>query len=329
MTTEAQERREEYAMFGPWIDEVTEPARVPPLFRTHPITFAPDTVMLKVPRNIVRRDANPHMDLYDRLLILGPDALTVLTRNGIGHPGGRKEPVERGFTAERMDYSEVVAVDDSVNLLDGRYRIHSSGGSVVAFPFNGSGRAGLEKLTTTLRNRMATTNPRGLGHAGRALVAAGRGRAVDLEALSGDSDVALASSMRAVSRLRPDVVAWACHPRERLAPASPGIGGVWHRLTHVLSPAVLQGRVMGGDAHAWELVGRHEDLTRGSVPVYSDRKLTVSLAAIDTVSLADHPLYPRVVVATLTAGRCELPLLAPRDSAMHEVLAAAASASLP
>ena len=45
MTTEAQERRDEYAMFGPWIDEVTEPARVPPLFRTHPITFAPDTVM--------------------------------------------------------------------------------------------------------------------------------------------------------------------------------------------------------------------------------------------------------------------------------------------
>lgn len=136
---------------------------------------------------------------------------------------------------------------------------------------------------------------------------AGHARTPDLDALEASGDVALASSMWAVARAHPGVGAWTSHPRERVATAPGGLTDAWHRLTHAL-----------------ELIGRHEDLTRGSVPVYSGRRVTVSLAAIDRVEMTDHPLHPRVVVATLVADRCTLPLLTPRGSDMHAVLAAAA-----
>ena len=44
--------------------------------------------MLKVPRDIARRDATPDMDLYDHLLVLGPDRFTALSR--VPSPAGRR-----------------------------------------------------------------------------------------------------------------------------------------------------------------------------------------------------------------------------------------------
>lgn len=323
MSTEAYERLDEYNRFGPWIDEVTEPALVPPLFRSYPLSFAPDITMLKVPRPIARRDANPSMDLYDRLVIIDHDAVTVLTRNESIRPRRNAPPPPRGFTVERIAYPDVVAVDDSANLLDGRYRIHSSRGTTVAFSFNGAGRAGLAGLTATLRQRMASSHQAGAAQGQRTLVATGHERHVDLDALEDSGDVGLATSMRAVTRRLPNVAAWACHPHERLTPSAPGVRGTLQRLAHASKPAVLQGCAMGGDEHLVIFVGRHDQLTRGTTQVISNRELTVSLDALDRIEIAGHPRYPSVVVATLVAGYCELPILAPRDSEMHAILAGA------
>ena len=76
MTTETTE----YARFGPWVDEVTTPDDVPRLYRDHPIDLTSTRLVLKVPRNIARRDAHPGMDLYDHLLVLDDARLTVLSR---------------------------------------------------------------------------------------------------------------------------------------------------------------------------------------------------------------------------------------------------------
>ena len=70
----------EYARFGPWVDEIASADELPRLYRDHPIDFAAALLVLKVPRNIARRDARPDMDLYDHVVVLEPDRLTVLSR---------------------------------------------------------------------------------------------------------------------------------------------------------------------------------------------------------------------------------------------------------
>lgn len=72
----------EYDAFGPWVDPVRSAEEVPPLYRDHPVDLAASRLVLKVPRDIARRDATPDMDLYDHLLVLEADALTVLSRRG-------------------------------------------------------------------------------------------------------------------------------------------------------------------------------------------------------------------------------------------------------
>lgn len=58
-------RVSEYDRFGPWIDEVLDLEDVPRLFRSHPVDFDAARLVLKVPRDIARRDANAAMNLYD------------------------------------------------------------------------------------------------------------------------------------------------------------------------------------------------------------------------------------------------------------------------
>jgi hypothetical protein len=49
----------EYDAFGPWVDPVRTAEEVPPLYRDHPVDLAGSRLVLKVPRDIARRDATP------------------------------------------------------------------------------------------------------------------------------------------------------------------------------------------------------------------------------------------------------------------------------
>ena len=75
-------RTQEFDEFGPWILEVERPEDVPRLYRGHPLDLGSAELVLKVPRRIWRRDANPDMDLYDYLIVAGGDSMTVLSRRG-------------------------------------------------------------------------------------------------------------------------------------------------------------------------------------------------------------------------------------------------------
>jgi len=74
----------EFDAFGPWIDEVRTASAVPRLYRDYPLDLDAARLVLKVPRNIARRDALPTMDLYDHLLVVGPHDLTVLSARTAG-----------------------------------------------------------------------------------------------------------------------------------------------------------------------------------------------------------------------------------------------------
>ena len=68
----------EYDAFGPWVYEIDEDHPLPKLFVPY-IQPDPDrSIMVKVPRQIDRQDANPDMDLYDYVIAVGKEYLTIV-----------------------------------------------------------------------------------------------------------------------------------------------------------------------------------------------------------------------------------------------------------
>ena len=82
VTTASYSSTAEYDAFGPWIDEVTSADEVPRLYSGYGIDFGSSIRILKFPRNIARRDANPAMHLYDHLVVVTRERLTILSRDG-------------------------------------------------------------------------------------------------------------------------------------------------------------------------------------------------------------------------------------------------------
>jgi hypothetical protein len=316
-------RVSEYDRFGPWIDEVQDLEDVPRLFRDHAIDFDAARLVLKVPREIARRDATADMDLYDYLLVLDAVGLTVLKRFGAGPQGGTRTS-RRGYDVMTVPYEQVVATREEVNLLDGRLTIHTASGTAVSVRFNGAARETVTGLVDQLR---AATAVDPLSAVGRALVAAADvlgDEAVGLE--PGDSDQVFISEFDRLLRANPALVAWASYGRSALAPSTRGVRGAWVRSTHSVWPMTLNGGVLASDGRALEVLGRDKELRRGRTPDYSTSRLVVPISALDRVAVAVDPLYPDATVATLTAGQTAIDVAVPTGSTAARILTAAANA---
>lgn len=316
----------EYDRFGPWIDEVRTSDDVPRLFRGHPIDFAAARLVLKVPRNIARRDATPDMDLYDHLLVLDAEGLTALTRRGAGDTGRRGVVAPGGYDAATVPSAEVVAVRDVVSMLDGRLSVHTHDGAVLSVRYNGAGRANITRLVTALRDAAATQPAREVG---RALQAAAHVEAATLARLDpGRDDVALVSEFRELAVRNPGLVASTCHGRTVLAPRAGGLAGAVHRALLGLSPMTLHGAIVAADGAAVEVLGRHEWLVRGRAPVHSGSRLVLPLSAPDLVDVVPHPDYAGVAVVRIAVGASTVEIAVPDGSAAHRVFSAAVPAAL-
>lgn len=316
----------EFDRFGPWIDEIATPDDVPPLYRDHPLDLAAATLVLKVPRNIARRDATPDMDLYDHLLALDAEGLTVLSRRTAAGKQ-RGAPVARGYDVRRVPHGEVAAIRDVVSLLDGRLSIHTLDGAALTLRYNGSARATVTRLVTALRGA-AGAQP--AGAAGAAMLAALAERpGIGVRALdAGQVDVALVNDVREIVRHTPDLVARTCHGRVPLAPRRGGMAGVVRRALHSLSPATLHGAVVLADDTAVDVVGRHDWIVRGRAPVHSLSRLVLPVGALRRVEVAAHETYPGVAVVRLGAGFSTLEIAVPEGSAAHGLLSDAAARAL-
>lgn len=316
----------EFDRFGPWIDEVATPDDVPPLYRDHPLDLPAATLVLKVPRDIPRRDATPDMDLYDHLLVLDAEGLTVLSRR-IATAKRRGAPVERGYDVRRVAHGEVAAIRDVVSLLDGRLSIHTLNGAALTLRYNGSARANITRLVTALRG---AAGARPASAAGAALLAAaGERAAIGARALdAGQGDVALVNDVREIVRHTPDLVARTCHGRLPLAPRPGGAAGLLRRALHSLSPAMLHGAVIGADDAAVDVVGRQEWVVRGRAPVHSLSRLVLPVGALRRVDVAAHETYPGVAVVRFGAGASTLEIAVPEGSAAHGLLSDAAARAL-
>ncbi|BCJ39731.1 hypothetical protein GCM10010168_78130 [Actinoplanes ianthinogenes] len=137
----------EWDGFGPWVREVCRPDEVPPLFRGAGIEPEDCRLVLKVPRSLDRRNARPDMDLYDHLIAVEEETLAVLSRR------------DGGYDAVRLPFDHVVAIEDSVCLLDGRLGLHTADGGMLVIPYNGASRAPMQRLAGMLRGSYLPFGP--------------------------------------------------------------------------------------------------------------------------------------------------------------------------
>ncbi|WP_407343674.1 hypothetical protein [Pengzhenrongella phosphoraccumulans] len=296
-------RSAEYDAFGPWIDEIRDPADVPRLYRDHPLDLANLRLVLKVPRNVARRDATPDMDLYDHLLAVGPASMTVLSRQG------------DGYSERRVAFDDIAAISDSVNLLDGRLVVHTLSGPAVTVGYNGASRQVVARLVRVLRElsmEPVAARPPGTRQSLGADVPA-----LELRDL-GDRDVALVTLSREVLRSEPGLRVLAAHGRIVRIPR----GGAATRALHLARPMTLQGAIVCGDADLRLILGRRQWLVRGNRTEHSLSQLTVPLARFEAATVRDHPRYLGVRVVTLRAGEARLDVPVPTGSAAEEVLLA-------
>ncbi|MGV8966341.1 MAG: hypothetical protein ACOH2F_08675 [Cellulomonas sp.] len=297
------ERAREYDAFGPWIDEIHVPADIPRLYRDHPLELGALRLVLKVPRNVTRRDATPGMDLYDHLLAVGPTGLTVLSRQGAAY-------VER--TAA---FAEIAAISDSVNLLDGRLIIHTLTGPALTIGYNGASRQVVARLVDLLRE-LATKSLRGVDpQPAAAPPVLPEAAALGLRDL-GERDVALVTLSREVLRSQPGLRVETAHGRVVLTPR----GGFATRMMHLALPMTLHGAVVCADEHTRVILGRREWLVRGNRTEHSLSQLTIPLPGLATTTVRDHPRYLGVRIVTLHRGDARLEVLVPTGSPADQAL---------
>ncbi|MBO0901898.1 hypothetical protein J1G43_18205 [Cellulomonas sp. zg-ZUI22] len=309
----------EYDRFGPWIDEVTTPDDVPRLYRDHPLDLDAARLVLKVPRNIARRDATADMDLYDHLLVVDATTLTVLSRRAAERARRGVPAVPAGYDVRTVPLTRVVVVQESVDLLDGRLTVRTDDGAALTVRFNGSARTQVTRLVDVLRAGAVVGAPTAVG---RALDAAGRA-AAPCPLDPGPEDLALVADVTAAVRANPGLVPWACHGRRRLTVRPTGALGLVRLAAHVLSPATVEGAVVAGDGSAVEVIGRSTWVTRGQTPQHSASRLVLPLSRLDTVALTPHPLYADATQVELTLGAAVATIVVPAGSAIESVVAAA------
>ncbi|HYQ76714.1 hypothetical protein [Cellulomonas sp.] len=311
----------EYDAFGPWVDPVRTAEEVPPLYRDHPVDLAGSRLVLKVPRDIARRDATPDMDLYDHLLVLGPDRFTALSRRtggdaaARGRAATRRTAAGRGYDVVEVPYDQVAAVGTSVDLLDGRLTVHALAGPSVAVRFSGSSADVVEGFVDTLR-ALAWPVPTSGDPAPRDPTAGapGLGR-LDRRAL-GEKEIGLVSAYREVADREPGLRALAAHPRRTVLPLRGGVS----RAVHLLHPMTVHAAVVASDGRELQVFGRRAWLARGRTPVHSESRVVLPLERLTDVRAVPHPVYADVVVVTLRSGDAALDLPVPAGSDAERVL---------
>ncbi|MBT0768186.1 hypothetical protein KIH74_04585 [Kineosporia sp. J2-2] len=293
----------EYDAFGPWIDEVTSPEGLPRLYRAHPLDFSQTLLVLKVPRDIARRDATPAMHLYDALIVVTAGDLTVLTREG------------EGFSTFTCPHEQIFALDDSVLLLDGRLTVHLTDRVPLTIPYNGSARTSITRLVALLRRAVTAATDTPWAHDGTD-GADSRIAPSATHLLSAQRDHGLRADTQETLRTDPDSRVLGGHPSTQVSPRPGSLAALAHRLR----PAFLNAGVVLARPGELSLVRRRDWLVRGHEQDLSHARTFLFPHRLDRVEVTGHRLYQGVSVMRLSAGSSALDLLMPENSPTRDVL---------
>ena len=313
LTEEAvMQRTAEFDAFGPWIDEVTDDEGVPRLFRSHPIDLPSALLIIKVPRNISRRDADPSMDLYDHLVVVDASGVTVLSR--VEHQRARSGTVPpSSFTTQVLTWSDITGVTVSTEFVDGLLTLHTADRAVTV-PFNGSSLPVVDRLVALVRSRYGSGATPGDVGTDR--------RAADLEATPTElTDVE--RELQAVHRRL-----LADEPQMRHLTTQQRTAVRWNhphtlvRLAKNMWPTAVQTSLAYTDGRELLVVHRRYPVVRGYKPVYSIARTALRVDSITGIDIADSPDLVGVRVLTVHLGDTRIELLFAAGSIAPELLAA-------
>lgn len=304
VTTAGNARSAEYDAFGPWIDVVTDRDDIPRLYREFPLDLAAAELVLKVPRAISRKDATPSMDLYDHLIVVGPEQLTVLSR-GQG----------AGFSELTVGFEQIAIIEDRTNLLDGLLTIRTLSGETLSFAYNGASEKIVARLVDLLRGREQAAVPAlPPGSLLPALPSAPL-PPLGLDDL-GRKDAVLVTAFRDLAGREPGLRLLAAHGRRALAVT----GGTMTTMSHLVKPAVLHGALLCATGSELQVLSRGVWIVRGGAPVLSRARTIVPLAKLEAVTSRTHPGYPDVAILTLVVGGSSIEVVVPSASRLGAVL---------
>jgi len=269
----------EFDAFGPWIDRVTTVEQVPRLYAGYPLNLETAKLVLKVPRNITRREATPDMDLYDHLLIAGEKSLTILSRES------------NRFTESVIDYSDVVAISQALNVLDGSLTLYTANDRVHVIEFNGAGAAAIASLVEVIRPQPVVEK------------SSPYGAAVNVSVV----DRMLVGQLRELERREPLLRIRAVHGHASVAHRS-GLARVLGR-THVLGAMIVA--TTPTELH---IISRRDWVNVLKKPDLSHRHTVITLSGLRSIKSQPHPIYVGLVELTVRMQSNTLTIVVPEGS---------------
>ena len=134
-----QTRTKEYDAFGPWVFQIDEHHGMPPLFSGYAHLQDKAVMMFKVPRKIERRNANPHMHLYDAVVGLFDTHLLLLSR------------YKNSVHERRVEYSDIQAIRNVQCLLLGELLLYTNT-NIIKINYNTVSENVISKAITIIRD---------------------------------------------------------------------------------------------------------------------------------------------------------------------------------
>ena len=132
----------EHYAFGPWIVEVTDKNLLPPLFVPYYKGSNSFLMLIKIPRNIDRRNAVPGMDLYDYVIGLYEDYIYLLERK------------EKAVEETTFSYREIEGLEYFIDLLLGRLTIYLKDRK-IQISYNSVSKNIITKIIKIIRSKYA------------------------------------------------------------------------------------------------------------------------------------------------------------------------------
>ncbi|HWS37966.1 MAG TPA: hypothetical protein VN408_35190 [Actinoplanes sp.] len=262
----------EFDAFGPWIDEVRTTGDLPRLYRDAGVDPAVHRLVLKVPRDIERRNADPAMHLYDYLLALDEEYLTVLHRRG------------DTYDTSRVPLDRVAAIEDSVRLLNGRLVIHTVDGAATEVAYNGSANAPIRKLITAIRKWYLPETPPADDVPAPPLPRLGR------------ADTGLLTDWRHLMRQEPGLRLFTVAEQLTVTPSRG-----WERLYRKVWPLTLHASISVTDDREIQVLHRRDWFTPGGDEL-SLARTVLPRDRITEITVRDHLRYEGVHVLTVRSG---------------------------
>ncbi|GAA4954448.1 hypothetical protein [Actinoplanes utahensis] len=276
----------EFDDFGPWIDEVRTVADLPRLYRQAGIEPAAYRLVLKVPRDIERREAHPGMHLYDHLLAVDAETFTVLSRR------------DDTYDTRRIPLDQVVAIQDSVRMLDGRLTVRTVGGGELTVPYNGSSKAPIRELIRVLRRSYLPAGPPPDDLAAPVMPYMGR------------ADTALLTEYQRLVAEEPGLRLTLVGERQLLTPVTP-----LDRMRSRLRPVTLHASILVTDDREIQVLHRSHWITT-TAGDWSLARTVLPRNRITDITVRPHERYHYVHVLAVESGatRLEFPVTASRHA---------------